>query len=112
MPVQVFDTHLCARENIILKETKTFFQRERSRLHSDLLTPPTKVLRLHWTVLGTVILTVKLATSHFHILSTTHRSLPCLHSLLSSREAQVSKNDYIYTIVSLHSSQYTADDCI
>lgn len=47
MPVQVFDMHLCAQENIILKETKSFFQCERSRLHSDLLTPPTKVLHLH-----------------------------------------------------------------
>lgn len=49
MPVQVFDMHLCARENIILKETKSFFQCEWSRLHSDfdLLTPPTEVLHLH-----------------------------------------------------------------
>lgn len=74
--------------------------------------PSHQVLHLHWTVLGNVILTVKLSRSHFHILCTTHHSLPCLHSLLSSREAQVSKNDYIYTIVSLQSSQYTAGDYI
>lgn len=107
---------ICTR--IMLKEINSLFQRDLSRLHFDLHTPPITVLHLHWTSVGHDWLAVKRSRSHF-IHPAYHPLFPSVSAQPSdydhchqARESQVSKNDYMYTIVSLHSSQYTAGDYI